>query len=310
MPLRFATQTDLGLALFALSGATAAHADADYVPYYAKAQGPYYSNVTSPSPAVPVPPRPGQPRWQSATPLFHFNNTIWAAAGASELNYKETVSPIPDSDRGELPSFAAGIDFMTRNNLYLSADGSVAVGNAHYNGALYDSGTGIYDIPYETSTHETVVNVNGKIGQGFSLSDRAMFIPYLDVGFRYWDRKLGAGQGEEYQNYDVLGGVMFEYTPIDRLILSAYGAGGTTFGATMRTSGHDFDLGGSGIEKVGGKIGYDLTKRIELFSTVDYDHFHYVGSPWVLLSSTTEAREPSSRTEDTTLRVGIGYHFR
>ena len=312
MSLRFATRTALCLAIFALLGARAAHADSSYLPYYMQsepqphlfAQVPpaRYAGVQEPAaPATPVA-APEQPEdWQSSNPLFHFNNEVWASAGASLFNYKEAVKPLPDSEVGDLPSLAAGASYMTHENLYLSLDGSVSFGNAHYNGAYLASPS----TPLESTTHETIASVNGKVGQGFFLSGNTMLIPYVDIGYRYWDRNLGSGQGEFYQNYDTLGGLMFQYTPVDRLLLSVYGSVGTTFGASMKTSGNTYDLGGSAIEKVGGKIGYDLTRKVELFTTLDYDHFHYGKSP-VFAS----VYEPGSRTEDTTMRVGIGYHFR
>jgi hypothetical protein len=57
--------------------------------------------------------------------------------------------------------------------------------------------------------------------------------------------------------------------------------------------------------KFGGKIGYGLSKQIELFTTLDYDHFRYGQSPLAADSSS----EPKSKTEDTTLRMGLGYRF-
>jgi len=311
--MRFTTKTALCLAISTLGGTTAAYADDGYVPYYAS-QNYQYANMAPAQDAQGIPTTratstnaaPVQSaELRPTSDFYHYNNELWAAAGSSLLNYKETVKPIPDSDRGQIPSFAAGFDVMTRNDVYFAADVAGAFGNGHYNGAEYDSGTHAYDIPYETSTHETVVNVDTKLGQGFELSDYAMITPYFNFGWRYWDRDIQSNSQEDYQQYELLVGVMFQIEPINHLFLTAYGAGGTTVGTNMHTAGRDFNIGGSGIEKVGGKIGYDVTKRVEIFSTIDFDHFHYVASP-----VNAGALEPSSRTEDTTFRVGVGYHFR
>jgi len=238
------------------------------------------------------------------------NSEIWGSAGTSLLNYNEDISTpnIPDSEHGWTPSLAVGVDYMGSRNLYFALEGSVAFGNDNYNGSLYDQNTGNYDIPYQSTTHETITNVDGKFGKGFALSNIVMLTPYVELGFRYWERNLGGGDVEDYQNFDTLGGLMFQIAPTNRLILTAYGSAGTTFAASMKANvtGDTYDLGSAGMYKVGGKIGYDLTQRLELFTTLDYDAFRYGQSP--LQADGT--LEPSSHTEDTTLRVGLGYHFR
>jgi len=247
------------------------------------------------------------------TALYHFDNEIWVAGGVSNLNYKESVSPIPDSDTGNLANLAGGFSFLTHSNLYLAADGSAAFGRGHYNGALYDPATNIYDIPTQTSTNELILNVDGKIGQGIPVGQSVMFIPYGDLGFRYWKRDLADDQGEDYRNFAGLGGLMFQWVPLDRVLLSLYGAAGSTFGSSVRTSGPKLDLGSAITERVGAKIGFDLTHQWEIFTTVDYDHFHYVQSQpsyEVINNSLYSVTEPSSRTEDTVFRIGLGYHFR
>jgi hypothetical protein len=106
---------------------------------------------------------------------------------------------------------------------------------------------------------------------------------------------------------------LLQFSPTSRLVLSAYGAAGTTLGAQMKdSSGNSYDLGSSGVYKVGGKVGFDVAPRIELFTTLDYDHFHYTKSPWYTDASNPAyvVKEPTSRTEETTMRVGMAYEFR
>jgi hypothetical protein len=325
MPMRFATCAALCLALGVVAYATAAYADNGYQPYYmqdrdsfqfSQVQPPSYHGVEQQSPQVvghPVPyqapqvttatpPEVAQAgQWESQPPLFHYNNEVWASAGTSLLNYEESVTPLPDSEHGWLPSIAVGGSYMTQDNLYFAAQGSDTFGNAHYNGALFTSPS----TPIETTTRETITNAEGKIGQGFYLASQALLIPYLDVGFRYWERNLGGGEIEDYHNFSTLAGLMLEVSPFRNVFLSAYGSAGTTLGGRMETGSLSYQLGDSAIYKVGGKIGVDLTRQVELFTTFDYDHFHYSQSP--VVNSTLE---PGSFTNDTTMRVGLGYHFR
>jgi hypothetical protein len=242
------------------------------------------------------------------------DNSFWGSMGSSFFNYKESTSAtgqIPDSQHGLLPSFAAGVNYMgDNNNIYFALDGSLSLGKDLYKGAIYDKITSSYDVPYETITRETITAIDGKIGKGFAFWDSVMITPYVDIGFRYWDRNLGDGSSEDYDNFDALGGAMAQFSPLDRLTLSAYGATGLTFAGRMETAGTTFNLGSAGVYKLGGKIGYNLTQHVELFTSLDYDHFHYVKSGVEQITPWEYAFEPSSATSDTAVRLGLAYHFR
>ena len=252
-----------------------------------------------------------QPARADMATLRSLDNGVWLSAGTSLLGYQEYIPPsdgLSDSEHGWLTSAAAGASTLLggeghglANNLYLAGEGSISFGNANYNGAYINS-----SVPLHSTTNETITTIDGKIGKGFALADSAMLIPYVELGYRYWKRDLGGGQVENYQNFDTLGGMMLQISPIDRLLLSVYGSAGTTLAARMQSPTDDFNLGNAGMYKFGGKIGYGLTQHIELFTTLDYDHFRYAQSP--ILSD--RYYEPSSQTSDTAWRVGLGYHFR
>jgi hypothetical protein len=229
------------------------------------------------------------------------NTAFYTSVGASLLNYKEAVSPLPDSQHGWTPSIGLGIGYMAYSNLYVALDAAFSSGSDHYNGAFLNAPT----VPVSGTTQERIFTVDGKLGHGFALRSDAMATPYIDLGFRSWNRNLGSGQIERYRNADVLGGAMLQFMPTDRLILSAYGAAGMTFMAKLKAEGDTFTLGDGGIYKFGGRVGYIMTEHFELFSTLDFDHFRYVKSNVV-----HGAFEPSSNTTETTLRVGVSYHLR
>ena len=241
------------------------------------------------------------------------DSEVWGSAGMSLFNYAEQIyAPnIPDSEHGWTPTIDAGVDYMTNSNWYYAFEGGVSFGSDHYNGSIFDFNTNHYDIPFQGSTNETIGNVDGKVGHGFALGSMVMLTPYGELGYRYWDRSLGAGQDETYHNFDMLGGLMLQVAPTSRLILTGYGSAGTTFGGNMhaQATGDTYDLGNFAMYKFGGKVGFDLTKRWEIFTALDYDAFRYMKSPTVF-NTNFSSFEPSSKTEDTTLRVGLGYHFR
>lgn len=232
------------------------------------------------------------------------DSAVWGAVGTDFLNYKEALTPITDSERGSLPSLAGGVSYMGNSNIYLAFEGNVAFGDEDYNGALQNRYTGA-TTPYKSTTNSTITNLDGKLGKGFALGRSMMLTPYGEVGFRYWTRDLGQYGTEDYDNFNALAGLMFQLSPIDRLILTAYGSAGMAFGGEMKTSGDTYDLGSSGMYKLGGKVGFDVTRKVELFTSLDFSHFRYVNSSWV-----DNAMEPSSFTNDTAIRVGLAYHYR
>jgi len=229
------------------------------------------------------------------------NTAYWGSVGVEALNYKESVSPVPDSQRGNIPSVALGAGFMGYSNFYAAVDGSVSFGNDRYRGAYLSAPS----VPITASTHATIVTADAKVGKGYALGENVVGTPYFNFGYRYWERDLGNDQLEYYHHYAVLAGTMLQYSPVDKVVLSAYGAAGMTFGAVMRMAGVDYDLGSAAIYKIGGKVGYTVTERLELFTSVDFDHFRYAKS-----GVKEGFYEPSSFTSDTTVRVGIAYHLK
>ena len=51
--------------------------------------------------------------------------------------------------------------------------------------------------------------MNGAIGYGIPVSASVMLTPYGEMGFRYWNRKLGNGEVEDYNNLDMLAGLRY-----------------------------------------------------------------------------------------------------
>jgi hypothetical protein len=232
------------------------------------------------------------------------DNAAWISGGGSLFKYKEPIDPpnLPDSERKWLPSGALGGSFLTpQNNIYVSAEGSLTRGDADYKGAYLFSPT----TPLKSTTLETIFEADGKIGQGFALGSSMMFIPYAELGFRHWERNLGRGQVEDYQNSDILGGLMIQISPFEKWVLSGYGSAGSTFASQMKADPDKFQLGNAGMYKMGGKLGYELTKKTQIFTSYEYDYFRYLQSA----VSSRGFYEPTSDTEETAIRVGLAYHF-
>lgn len=238
------------------------------------------------------------------------DSEVWASAGESLLNYKESIPITPDGEHGWTPSFAGGVSYLTNGNWYFALDAAYTFGDDQYSGFYYYLNNPNVLYPTKLTTKESITTVDGKIGRGFTLGKYAMLTPYGEFGFRYWGRQTDA-QTEDYQNFDFLFGLMGQVSPVNRLVLSAYGSYGPTFGAQMKSDGVTYNLGSAGMMKLGGKVGFNLTQRLELFTTLDYDHLHYVKSaPEYDQNLGGYFLEPSSHTNDTAWRVGLGYHFK
>ncbi|MDD4616359.1 MAG: hypothetical protein PHW76_04480 [Alphaproteobacteria bacterium] len=244
------------------------------------------------------------------------NSAFYGSLGLGFLNYKERIPVYTDSERGLMPAVGLGISYMSPNsNMWYALDGSMTIGDENYRGWLIDySASPVSYTPYEGTTHTMILRADGKIGKGIELSKSVMLTPYFDVGFRYWSRDLETFV-EKYQHLETLLGLMAQWSPTQRVVLTTYGAAGVQFLGNMHALDRDFEPGSAGVYKAGAKVGFNLTKRWELFTALDYDYFRYTASDPVGPSlspsdPTMIPYEPGSYTSETTWRVGLAYHMR
>ncbi len=245
------------------------------------------------------------------------DNAVSLAVGGSYLNYVETDTNgnTYDSEKGWMPDFKLGVSALTVDdgkaplrNLYVHLDTGLAIGHTNYVGAL-SKGT-----PFTNTTNDTIWTINGRVGRAFVLSPNAMVIPYGEFGYRDWDRNMPGvyGYDENYHNMSGMIGVMAQYSPVQKVVLTADGAFGYTFNAGMDAGSPfstSFDLGGNPTWRFGGQAGYTFTKQLEAFTAVDYTHLSYGMSAAQSVGGGYAVLEPNSTTDQTTLHVGLAYHF-
>ncbi len=244
------------------------------------------------------------------------DNAVWVTSGGSYMDYAETASGggTLDSEKGWMQSWAAGASFLTIDdgkaplrNLYARLEGSVTTGTTAYSGH-YWNGT-----PATTTTDATVWTVAGRVGRAFAVTPTVMLIPYGELGFRSWDRDITGtgGYDETYRNGDFAGGLMAQYSPVPKVVLTADGGAGYTFLAHMHAGAPlsaDYDLGGQPTWHVGGQAGYAFAKQWEAISTVNYAAMAF-GASSAVPTSLGSTYEPNSTTDETTVRVGVAWHF-
>ncbi len=242
------------------------------------------------------------------------DNAVWATIGGQHLNYAETwQGQTPDSESGWLPGGSVGASILTVDdgraplrNFYARLEGSYSAGAADYRGQ-YQNGTAT-----TTTTDETVITGSARVGRAFMLLPVAL-IPYAELGYRYWDRNItgSGGYDETYHNLSYAGGLMVQYSPMRRWMLTGDGAFGYTFQARMHAQepyNANYTLGGEPTWHVGGQVGYTFSRQWEAIGLVRYTQLGYGLSPGVNTPLGT-AMEPDSITRETTLQVGLSYHF-
>ena len=101
-----------------------------------------------------------------------------------------------------------------------------------------------------------------------------MVTPYLGVGTHDWKRN--PGYAEDYSNDYVGGGLLVQYSPPPRLVLSANGLVGSTFNSNIDVAGaFSAPLGNSTFWQTGLSADYAVTRSIHVNAGVEWEGFKY-----------------------------------
>ncbi len=252
--------------------------------------------------------------------IVNANNQITLDFADTYLDYLESDSPSGaplDSEKGWVPGLAVSGSLMRNwivDNLYLYGQFKWVDGHSAYVGGT--SGNPVYGSFTNTDGAE-IFNEDFRVGKGFAINSSFMLTPYVGAGARQWGRNLpgAGGYHEDYSDGYVGGGLLAQFSPISRLVLSANGLIGSTFDASMTSSRiaggfpitpQTYDLGAKPIYMLGASADYAITQNIHVNAGVDYVNFHFGKSA---VSPIDFTYEPNSATSETTLKVGLGYGF-
>ncbi len=252
-------------------------------------------------------------------PLLAVNNEAGLAATGTLMNYQEHITPGPsDIESGWLPGFSVkyslmGDYFPSLPNLYFAVNYQFTGGNIAYHGALQDGS------PLRGTDSVTTNWVLARLGMGLPLAQSWMFTPYVAGGYQNWNRDLQGPHGytEKYSAGLAGAGLMLQYAPTARIVLSANAQGLAVFGGGMTPSGNAFqdnlgnaNFGASGQERLAFDIDYRISGPWHLYGGVDFTHFNYTGgalnSP---LAQLLQYSEPSSSTNLFGMNLGVAYGF-
>jgi hypothetical protein len=167
-----------------------------------------------------------------------------------------------------------------------------------------------------------------RVGKGFDLAPNWMLTPYLGGGLHRWDRDPGLAGGptvpggyHELYTHDYLGGgLMLQWSPMSRLVLTGSGLVGSTFDSHIsggpQAPGNptvlnfSAGLGNSVIYKVEGSADYAFTPNFHGNIGVEYTNFRYGASGLFPFTSTgIIGNEPDSRSQIWTVRAGLGWSW-
>lgn len=243
------------------------------------------------------------------------NNQVGVQIISTKVDYTETnngmfTSPLGtmDTETGHVPGFALSISTMQDlwlGNDYIEVEYDHSHGNTDYIGGYISPPT-----PYGsvTGTSTAVLeNYSARYGVGMALGDKLMLTPYGELGHHEWDRGVNLGEIYTHDYYGI--GLLAQYSPFGKLVLSANLLAGSTFASNIIVNGvFSGPLGNSTLARAGVAADFAFTRNIHANIGVDYTSFSYGISSFYPYGSGA-AGEPDSKTRYTTARVGLGYAF-
>ena len=244
--------------------------------------------------------------------IVQSNNQISVDFIETHLDYAEHLpdGSLFDSEKGWFPGVSITGSSMTDSfvqHLYLWGQFS------------WINGKTDYFAPPVTSGHSglDVKNVDFRIGKGFDVGPTTMLTPYLGAGWRDWHRDLTplgpGGYKEDYTHGYVGAGLLFQWAPASRWVVSANGLVGSTFDPHIDVTlfpvppaNFGEGLGTKVIYMAGLAVDYAITNQWHANVGVDFTHFAYGAGP---LLPPDGRNEPDSRTNLWTVKAGFGYSW-
>ena len=243
------------------------------------------------------------------------NNQVAVYFLSTNFDYKEySGGELLDKETDWVSGGAVSASLMRNwivDNFYLYGQFSMNSGETKYTGQSFLNGTGYGSVVDKSDAD--VWDLDLRVGKGFQLQQNFMVTPYLGLGWHEWDR--GVNAGETYSHSYVGAGLLVQFSPIDRFVVSASGLIGKTYNSEIDIAGRlgfKDDLGNSTIYKLGLEGDYALTRNLHLKAGVEYVDFDYGKSgvhEFIVNGNKIGVLEPDSETSNLTVKAGVGYTF-
>jgi len=257
----------------------------------------------------------------SSSDIKASNNQFGFQSISTNVNYTETGNGLLGSATGTLDTetgpvsgrayyFSEMVDVLFGND-YFKASYDQSSGFTNYVGATLGPPAGAYGSVVSTSG-AILTNYSFRYGKGFANQSLSMITPYIEFGSHKWER--GVNFGETYSNTYYGYGLLGQYLLTNKLVLSLDAMyGHTTQSAITVTSGPGLAgfsgaLGNSDMYKIGASLDWAVAQRLHVTVGADYTAFNY-GISATFPSGASVAWEPDSKTNYTTVRLGLGWGF-
>ena len=244
------------------------------------------------------------------------NNQVGFQLVSTNVDYTETgdgvlaPSGTLDTEKGAVPGYALSISTMQDRwlgNDYIEAEYDNSSGNTEYVGGLIGPPATPYGSVVSTSG-ATLINYSARYGKGYMVRNEFMLTPFIELGHHEWDRWVNYGEIYTHNYFGI--GALGQYSPVSRLVLSANAMFGSTFGSNIVINGaFSGALGNSGLYRVGAGADYAFAQNLHGNVGVDYTSFNYGISALYPLGGGYYGWEPDSKTNYTTVKIGLGYAF-
>jgi len=189
-------------------------------------------------------------------------------------------------------------------NDYIEAEFDNSSGTTTYTGAYQG---GVFGSVVVTSG-ATLVNYSARYGTGIMVNEGFMLTPYAELGHHEWDRGVNWGEVYTHNYYGI--GALAQYSPATRLVLSANALFGSTFGSNIVINGaFSGALGNSSLYRIGAGADYAFAQNLHGNIGFDYTSFSYGISAIYSCGVNCFQWEPDSKTNYTTIKIGLGYAF-
>ena len=241
------------------------------------------------------------------------NNQLGFQFISTNVDYTETYNGITlDTETGGVPGNAISISLMKDlwfGNDYIEAEYDYSSGNTKYVGGYIGPPATPYGSVTGTSG-ATLTDYSARYGIGQIINytddesaDDLMLTYFAELGHHEWDRGVNLGETYTHNHFGI--GVLCQYSPASRLVLSANAMIGITFGSNIDVVGFfSGALGNSTLYRAGVSADYAFVQNLHGNVGVEYTSFDYGIS-----AVYGGYLEPDSTTNYTTVRVGLGYAF-
>lgn len=244
-----------------------------------------------------------------ANPIINQLNSATAGFQGNFLNYQEHVPAAygpSDTETGFAPGLALGVSGTTKLfgvPLYGAVSYSQSAANLNYKwGNVRDLDSARF------------YTAEAKLGTPIFFGRDIALVPYVDGGYRHWNRNLQgpAGYQEVYSNKFAGIGAQAYYAFNRRFVVGADvsvndiiggGLDAYNYGGPLGTASVSF--GNSLAESVGFSASYRLNPALGLYADVGYSHLRYAGGN----SNIPGVIEPASTTNQVNVGIGARFYF-